>query len=107
MNDINKTEVNYNNKTSHILNTSSNLLGLCFIVLTSLRALKIKQAPIIIEVTAVATFSFMTSSFLSFLAIRSKNEKLAVKYENIAEFFFIIGLSIMFITTMVISMDLM
>jgi hypothetical protein len=32
---------------------------------------------------------------------------LAVKYENIAEFFFIIGLSIMFITTMVISMDLM
>ncbi|MCW3109136.1 MAG: hypothetical protein JWQ09_3642 [Segetibacter sp.] len=96
-----------NTKSSQMLNTSSNLLGLCFIVLTSLKVLKLKQSTIIDEFTAIATISFMTSSLLSFLSIRSKSDKLSNRYENIAEFFFITGLSVLFITTMVITLDIM
>jgi len=90
-----------------MLNTSSNLLGLCFIVLTSLKVLKLKQTTMIDEFTAIATISFMASSFLSFLCIRSKNDKLSNRYENIAEFFFMTGLTVLFITTMVITLNVM
>lgn len=75
-------------------------------MLTSLRVLKLKQTSIIDEFTAVATISFMSSSLLSFLAFRSKNDKLTMRYENVAEFFFITGLSVLFITTMVITFDI-
>lgn len=95
-----------NNKSAHILNTSSNLLGLCFIVLTSLQVLKLKQTSVIDEFTAIATVSFMSSSFLSFLSLRSSNNRLSGKYENIADFIFITGLCVLFITTMVITFDI-
>lgn len=95
-----------NNKSAHILNTSSNLLGLCFIVLTSLQVLKLKQTSVIDEFTAIATVSFMSSSFLSFLSLRSSNNRLSEKYENIADFIFMTGLCVLFITTMVITFDI-
>lgn len=34
---MNEDQKNVNNNSQHILNTSSNLLGFCFIVLTSLK----------------------------------------------------------------------
>lgn len=95
-----------NNNSAHILNTSSNLLGLCFIVLTSLNVLKLQQTSIIDEFTAVATISFMVSSMLAFLSLRSKNNDRSVKFENVAEFFFMTGLIVLFITTMVITFDI-
>lgn len=95
-----------NNKSGLILNTSSNLLGLCFIVLTSFKVLKLKQTSLIDELTAISTVSFMVSSILSFLSIRSNNSKLSMKYENFADFIFITGLSVLFITTMVITFDI-
>jgi hypothetical protein len=95
-----------NNKSAHILNTSSNLLGLCFIVLTSLQVLKLKQTSLIDEFTAIATVSFMASSLLSFLSIRSSDQKLSEKYENIADFIFMTGLFDLFITTMVITFNI-
>ena len=94
-----------NRKSAHILNTSSNLLGLCFIVLTSLKVLKLKQTSMIDEFTAIATVSFMASSVLSFLSIRS-NSRLSEKYENIADYVFMTGLFVLFITTMVITFDI-
>ena len=93
------------NKSTHILNTSSNLLGLCFLVLTSLTVLHFRQSSLIDEFTAVATISFMVSCILSFLSIRTNNEKIASRYEGIADFFFLMGLSVMFLTTMVITFD--
>lgn len=95
-----------NNKSAHILNTSSNLLGLCFIVLTSLQVLKLKQTSIIDEFAAIATVSFMLSSLLSFLSLRSKNASRAEKYETIADFIFMTGLTVLFIATMVITFDI-
>lgn len=96
------SDTNRNNKAPHILNTSSNLLGLCFIVLTSLHVLKLKETSIIDELTAVAIVLFMTASLLSFLSMRSNTVR-SERYEQVADVFFLSGLVGMFITTMLVA----
>ena len=94
-----------NQKSPHILNTSSNLLGLCFIVLTSLKVLNLREATAIDEITAVAIVFFMASSVLSFLSMRSKTN-LGEHYEQIADIIFLSGLVLLFVTTMLIAFNL-
>lgn len=94
-----------NGNSQHILNTSSNLLGFCFLVLTSLKILKLQQTTIIDEITALAIIMFMTSSILSFLSMRS-SKRFSVRYENFADIIFLIGLILLFITTMLISFNI-
>ena len=92
-----------NNKSTHILNTSSNLLGFCLIVLTSLKISRSGEMTLIDEFTGTASVLLMASSLLSFLSIRTHNEKLSLKYEKIADIFFLCALSIIFIITFLIS----
>lgn len=94
-----------NSNSHHILNTSANLLGLCFIVLTSRNILEMKSATLIDELTAFAIFSFMFSCILSFLALRSKSE-LGIQYEKYADVLFFIGLSSLFITAALITFNI-
>jgi hypothetical protein len=94
-----------NEKSPHILNASSNLLGICFIVITSLKVLNISHKTIIDEITIVAIILFMTSCVLSFLSIREKN-RASVLLENIADYTFIGGISLLFITTLLFSFNI-
>lgn len=94
-----------NNHSSHILNTSANLLGICFIVLTSLKLLKLNGKTLIDEFTAVAIFMFMLSSVLSFLSMKSKNEK-SERFEKVADVIFLFGLSSLFIITMFVTFNI-
>jgi hypothetical protein len=80
------------NKSEHILNTSSNLLGFCLIVLTSLKISKYSAESIIDELTGIATILLMASSFFSFLSIRSQKNNLNNTYERIAEIIFMMAL---------------
>ena len=64
-----------NQKAPHILNASSNLLGICFVVLTSLKLLNIGKTTIIDEVATVDIVAFTTSCLLSFLSLRSNSPK--------------------------------
>lgn len=94
-----------NDKSPHILNASSNLLGICFIVITSLKVMNISHKTIIDEITIVAIILFMISCVLSFLSIRGKN-KARVQLENIADYTFIGGISLLFITTILFSFNI-
>ncbi|MEO8567957.1 MAG: hypothetical protein ABI419_02435 [Ginsengibacter sp.] len=96
---------NKNDKSPHILNASSNLLGFCFIVLTSLRVLKLDGKTIIDELTSVALIMFMTSSVLSFLSMRYGKIK-GDRFENVADIIFLTGLFFLFATTMLITFDI-
>ncbi len=96
---------NGKDKSPHILNASSNLLGICFVILTSLKLLKISQKTIIDELTIFATLLFMTSCILSFLSIRGSNEKINSIYEKIADYFFLGGLLSLFVNTILFSLD--
>jgi hypothetical protein len=91
--------------SQHILNTSANLLGLCFIVLTSRNILEMKAASLIDEFTAFAIFSFMLSCILSFLSMRSKSQ-LGIKYEKFADILFFVGLSSLFATAVLITFNI-
>ena len=88
----------------HILNTSSTLLGLCFVVLTSLKVNNKSEASIIDEFTSVAIILFLTSSTLSYLSMRS--EKLSsIKFEKIADIVFLTGLFFLLIITLLITFN--
>ncbi len=95
-----------NDESSHILTTSSNLLGICFIVLTSLRILHLDGKTFIDEFTSVAIIMFMISSVLSFLSMRSKNAR-SERYENIADIIFLLGLFSLFVITMFVTFNIM
>lgn len=94
-----------NDKSPHVLNASSNLLGLCFVVLTSLKLLNIAGKTIIDELTTLAIIFFMASCILSFLSIRG-NIKKSSRLENIADFLFLSGLVLLFATTLLFSFNI-
>jgi hypothetical protein len=89
--------VGSNDKSSHILSTSATLFGLCFVVFTSLKTLKLDGNTLIDEFTAVSMLLFMTSCTLSFLSMRSK--KRSVVFEKLADWVFLSGLFTLFIIT--------
>ena len=93
-----------NDKSPHILNTSATLLGICFIVLTSLNVMRLSERTIMDELTTVAMLMFMLSSLLSFLSMRST--KRAEKYERVADLGFLIGLIFLFIITMLLAFNI-
>jgi hypothetical protein len=94
-----------NDKSPHILNASSNLLGLCFVVLTSLKVLGKSGQTILDEVTFGAIILFMASCLLSFLSIR-KESRQSVLLEKIADIIFLCGLSLLFLTTILFSFNI-
>ena len=89
----------------HILNTSATLLGLCFIVLTSLKLNNQSEITLIDELTAIAIIMFMTSSILSFLSMRSKRTP-SIRFEKLADFIFLSGLFFLFVTTILILLNI-
>ena len=95
-----------NNNSQHILNTSSNLLGFCLVVLTSLKISKFSDVSMIDEWTGVACIILVTSCLFSFLSIRTKNEKSSISYEKIADIIFIVALLFIFIITFMIAFSI-
>jgi hypothetical protein len=93
-----------NEKSPHILNASSNLLGICFIVLTSLKLLNQGSKTIIDDITLGAIILFMGSCIFSFLSLRRKTDY-GEKLERIADYIFIAGLLLLFATTILFSFD--
>lgn len=95
------------NNSQHILNTSSNLLGFCLIVLTSLKISKFSERTLIDEFIGVACILLVSSSLFSFLSIRSKTEKKAIYNEKIADNIFIAGLIFVFLITFLIAFSIL
>ena len=93
-----------NDKSPHILNASSNLLGIWFILLTSLKLLKQGDETMIDEITLGAIIQFMTSCICSFLSLR-KPDNVGQRLETIAGYMFILALVLLFATTLLFSFD--
>lgn len=91
-------------KVSHILNTSATLLGLCFVVLTSLKVNKLNEGSVIDELTSFAIILFLASCVFSYLSIRSTNQSIE-RFEKIADIVFLLGLLLLFVITMLITFN--
>jgi len=78
------------NISRHILPTSANLLGLCFVILSFIKISKLGFETIVDELVGIAIIFFLVSSVLSYISMRSKTK--AEKYEKTADIIFLIGL---------------
>jgi uncharacterized membrane protein SirB2 len=94
-------------KSPHILNTSTNLLGFCLIVLTSIKVAGLNHATIIDDCTGVAAMLLMASCLLSFLSMRTKRERLSERLEVAADYTFLIALVCVSITIVFVSFNLL
>jgi multisubunit Na+/H+ antiporter MnhG subunit len=96
---------NKKNISRHILPTSSNLLGLCFVILTFIKLSKVANETIIDETVGVIIFSFLVSSILSYTSMRAKRK--SELYEKIADFIFLVGLCLLSAVSLVIVFEVL
>ncbi|MBL0258539.1 MAG: hypothetical protein IPQ03_13880 [Bacteroidetes bacterium] len=94
-------------KSSHILNTSSNLLGFCLLVITSLKISNYSERTLIDEFTALSALLFILSSILSFLSMRTKKIIFSNRYESLADTIFLVALLCIFFTVVVITFNIL
>jgi hypothetical protein len=96
---------NKKNISKHILPTSSNLLGLCFVILSFIKIMKFGNETLIDELVAMAIVLFFISSFFSYASMRS-NRRVEL-YEKIADIIFLIGLFILSIGSIMVAFEVM
>jgi hypothetical protein len=66
--------------------------------------LKISSKSIIDELATCAIVIFMLSCLFSFLSIRGKRKR-SEQFENIADYVFLSGLALLFVTTLLFAFD--
>lgn len=91
------------NISRHILPTSSNLLGLCFVVLTFIKILKLGHETFIDEIVATAIPLFFISSFFSYVSMRS--DRWAQLCEKIADTIFLIALFFLSLASVLVAFE--
>ncbi|SHK65644.1 hypothetical protein [Epilithonimonas mollis] len=89
----------------HILNASTNLLGFCLVIITSLKITKFNHYSYLDECAVGAIFCLTISCTLSFLAIKTEKDKLSLKMENIADILFFVALLCITVAICIVSID--
>ena len=91
--------------TEHIFPTSSNLLGICFVLLSFIRLSNLAEESMIDEGVGIAIILFLFASLLSYASMRSpvKSEI----YETLADYIFLAGLGLLALMSVVIVIQLM
>jgi hypothetical protein len=79
-------------RSPHVLNAASNLMGICFLIQTSIRVLGYRSKSYIDECTAAATCFFMLACLFSYLALRNSAANRSLRLERIADMSFLLGL---------------
>jgi drug/metabolite transporter (DMT)-like permease len=93
-----------NNKPPHILNASSNLLGICFIIITGLKLTNVASNTLADDVSLFAALNFLSACVLSYLSIRI--EKQSIPLERWADYLFLVGMISLFIAILAFSRGL-
>lgn len=95
------------NVSKHILPTSSNLLGLCFILINFLQFWKIdRKIDLVLDrFVGIAIMLFLFSSIFSYMSMRAR--KRAVFYERIADIIFLIGLFFITVISLMIAFEVL
>lgn len=84
-----KLKSSNNGLSNHILPTSANLLGICFLIFTVARAAGKSEETLLDELAGSAVVIFMLASICSYISLRMDREN---HFEMCADFFFFIGL---------------
>jgi hypothetical protein len=81
-------------KQPHILNASSNLLGICFVLITGLKITGASEGTLADEISLFSAFCFMSGCVFSYISLRS--QKHIASYEALADYSFLAGLFSLF-----------
>ena len=93
------------NISKHILPASSNLLGICFLILTLKKIWKSPTVGIYIDkLDVIAILVFLVASLLSYASMRSKHQ--GERYEKIADIVFLTGLFLLSFIAVVTAFEL-
>ncbi|MDD5586117.1 MAG: hypothetical protein PHY92_04055 [Alphaproteobacteria bacterium] len=85
-------------KETHILNASSNLLGICFILIAGMKLTNTGENTLADEISIASSLCFLASCILSYLSIRT--EKSTGPFEKGADYLFILGIFSLFIAVL-------
>ena len=89
----------------HILPTSSNLLGLCFVLLSFMKVTRTGLETVIDEFVAVAVVLFLAASIFSYASIRTRSDR-SDQYEKIADVIFLSGLGLLTVTAVIFMFEI-
>ena len=92
-------------RAPHILNTSSNLLGFTFLVLTSTRIVGLSATSPVPKIAAGCVAIFAISSFLSYASIHSNTHARSRYFEDIASYIFFFGQFLLTIGAVLLSLN--
>ena len=91
------------NKQPHILNASSNLVGIALVLVTGLKLTKASDNTLCDEIAVCCAIAFMASCVTSYLSLRT--ERFAALYERIADYLFLGGMFSLFIAVTAFAYD--
>lgn len=102
---MNETIELNNERAPHILNTSSNLLGFTFLVLTSDRIIGLSVGNVIPKIAAGCIALFALSSILSYASIHAYTLKSGRNFEAVASYIFFFGQLLLTIGAILLSIN--
>lgn len=88
----------------HILNAASNLMGICFVVITGLKITHNDIETYADEISLLASFGFLCSCVLSYLSLRSKTQNRI--YERLADYLFLFSITALFLAVLVFAIGI-
>ncbi|BBU62529.1 hypothetical protein MSC49_24640 [Methylosinus sp. C49] len=78
------------NRQPHILTAASNLLGICFVLITGLKISKVSDSTLLDEVAMVSAVGFVGACLFSFVSLLQLRAPL--NYELIADILFVVAM---------------
>lgn len=95
----------YKNVSYHILPVAATMVGVCMTVISLVQLVPKNTISSWVDATlAIDSLIFLISAWLSYWTLR--HERQAEKLENIADWLFLIGLSVMGFVSVLIAFDL-
>jgi predicted transporter len=92
-------------KQPHILSASSNLIGICFVIMAGLKITDMAHTTFADEICTVAAFSFLCACILSYASIRVN--KRAERLERLADYIFLASLILLFVGITLFARDIL
>ena len=89
---------------NHILSTSANMLGICFVIISVISVSGMHHKTLLDELCAIAMLLFMGSCMLSYASLRSTNNQ--VSLEKWADLIFIAALGFLSVVSVVIVLGI-
>ena len=107
MPDENFLEKKEENIAIHIFSVSATMVGVCLTVLSLLAIRKSlnKIESLAEELVAVDSFLFLTACLVSYVAMRIKERKRRYRLEKVADIFFLVAISCIVLTSVLLVLD--